>query len=421
LTQSYASATHARMFRASITHILLPISLVACGGRVLDSSSDGPPGDAGTAPGPSGTRDAGADVSTSASDGAAEGPSDATAQADGSPDRDGSADSGSCIACGDGGCVDSTSDPNNCGGCGITCSGQCMGGRCLQTLASGGSPVQLAVDSQNVYFTAYNGTVNQVPVSGGAVTVLASNLGYPWGITSDASAVYFAVPNIFDGAPGWIGSVSIDGGNVTTVASNTVGGQYIAVLNGILYWDSGGYENSTSAEITSVPVGGGTLNTFVPLKTGGFYQVRGIVPRDGQVFFSEDGVGIEKQSPDALTPVPISSIPVGSLALDDSNIYVASVNGGIMAISRATAAVTTLVPGNQQQVTSSPTSIATDGVNVYWTNYYGITQSSVLRVPVTGGPPTTLASGQDDTDSVVLDSKNVYFIAGQFVRKMNKD
>jgi hypothetical protein len=66
-------------------------------------------------------------------------------------------------------------------------------------------------------------------------------------------------------------------------------------------------------------------------------------------------------------------------------------------------------------------SVATDGVNVYWTNYYGIAQSTVLRVPVGGGAFTTLASGQDNASSVVIDSSSVYWIAGDLIQRMNKD
>ncbi len=365
------------------------------------------PEDAGT-PGP-GPLDAASDAQTLSADASMDGPTDS------------SIDTGPCVPCADGSCVDTTTDPGNCGGCGITCGGQCTGGRCLVTLATASEPIQLAIDAQNVYFTAYDGTVDKVPVDGGAVTVLAEGIGYPWGITIDANAVYFGVPNfITGGVNAWVGSVPIGGGAPTTLASNTAGGRLLAVLDGILYWDSGGYETSTDAEITRVPVYGGTPTPFVPIKPGGFYSIGGMVPRDGQLFFTEDGVGIESLAPEATTPTPIANVAAGSIALDDANIYTVSTDG-LLSISRATGAVTTLVPGTQQEITNSPTSIATDGVNVYWTNYYGITQSTVLRVPVGGGPTTTLASGQNDTSSVVLDSTSVYWIAGSLIQKLNKN
>jgi hypothetical protein len=56
----------------------------------------------------------------------------------------------------------------------------------------------------------------------------------------------------------------------------------------------------------------------------------------------------------------------------------------------------------------TPDGIAVDGTSVYWTNF-GIPTGAVMKVPISGGAPTTLASGQDFPQGIAVDGTSVYW------------
>jgi murein DD-endopeptidase MepM/ murein hydrolase activator NlpD len=66
---------------------------------------------------------------------------------------------------------------------------------------------------------------------------------------------------------------------------------------------------------------------------------------------------------------------------------------------------------------SNPTDIATDGNEVFWSDYGS---SSIKKVSVNGGTVTTLFSGTYNTSGIALDSTYVYFGYGGELRKIAK-
>jgi hypothetical protein len=142
------------------------------------------------------------------------------------------------------------------------------------TLARPKFPDNLAVDSDDVYFTN-NGGVFKVPTAGGATTTVAAVPAGADAIALDAANVYWTVYN--DPPPSLIMKVPKRGGApVTLVSSDLVSPSRIASDGSYLYWtDRGpcpspctGLTGSGKGTIGKVPVNGGTPVTLATHQLG---------------------------------------------------------------------------------------------------------------------------------------------------------
>jgi hypothetical protein len=107
--------------------------------------------------------------------------------------------SGACAclqtACGSD-CTDTSSDPDNCGGCGNSCEGQpCSGGVCqpMALATAQDQPWGIALGSSNCYWTnRASGTVMTIDAAGtGTPSPVASSQSSPTSIATDAMNVYW--------------------------------------------------------------------------------------------------------------------------------------------------------------------------------------------------------------------------------------
>jgi hypothetical protein len=249
-------------------------------------------------------------------------------------------------------------------GCGSACPDTCTNPPCLVKLAPG--PVyDLAIDHTRVYWTSFDATN--------------------------------------PAAPGSVVKVPLDGGVATTLASNLLGPMLLALSATDVYWTSG-YE--TTGGIMMVSLAGGTPTLFAPAE----YATGGVACDGRNVYWTEwysvESTPVAAGGSSVLAEWPGQFFP-GAVAVDARSAYSVSSMGhpgttvvGSVPIAGGTS---TMLASGQHAVW-----VAVDSANVYWTND-GAPSGSVRRVPIGGGPVTTLADDQDGPSSIAVDGANVYW------------
>jgi hypothetical protein len=244
-----------------------------------------------------------------------------------------------------------------------------LGSGAITTLASQGEGgwMGIAVDATSVYWASQNtgcasrytqpsdrfGAVRELPLRGGAITPLASEQNCPWGIAVDASSVYWTDLDGVMKAP-------LGGGSPTMLATGQ-SPRGIAVDATSVYWTNVGYIGP-SGSVMKAPLEGGAAIALA----SGQYTTQGIAVDATSVYWT-NGEGVMK-------------VPLG---------------GGT---------ITALVADASRQ--SGTYAIAVDTASVYWTDDY---RGTVMKVPLSGGAPTTLASGQGAPYGIAVDATSVYW------------
>jgi len=322
----------------------------------------------------------------------------------------------------DGACIDSQSDPHNCGGCAHDCyGGGCVAGACQPaTLASGQvSPFAIAVDPNYVYWTnsAASGSVVKMALDGGAFTTLASGQNYPGHIAVDTKNAYWAngVRGEADAGMGPNGTVvafALASGTITTLTTGLYSPDSVVAVNGLVAWDDwGNWEDASNAGSVVVETLGGSPMTLAT----GQYAPTGLALSSTALYWCNqadtnpgDGVVFSLARPlGSAPPATLASIPSSGMsspmyvAIDTKNIYWTDfTTGAVMATPLSGGAETTLATG------IAPYGIATDGISVYWSDWGA---GNIVRVTIDGGAITTLVSGQDNPLTIALDSTRVYW------------
>jgi hypothetical protein len=306
-----------------------------------------------------------------------------------------------------GSCVDLSSDSGNCGACGNACeiqspsTVQCVNARCEATLTAGQpephhlfvrdsavywdttsavmtiptgggsaaavvaneSPVfGLFVDANSLYWTSGpDGSVEELALQGGSPVTIAGLGGMDFGVTADSSNVYWT-----DAQSGTVQAVSVNAGEPWVLAAHRQGPYGIASDDDNVYWADTPFESTAlhSGFILSIPKTGGEP---VTLATGG--EPYGLLVWDGLLYWTDLGG-------------EILSVPVG---------------GG--------------APVTLSSSQTAPAAIATDGVNLYWTNVGNPTSlaGSIVRMTIGGGQPVTLVSDGVTPLGIAVDSTSVYW------------
>jgi hypothetical protein len=388
-------------------------------------------GFAGTGGGPPMT-DAADDSPAVAPDGGTEGTPE-----DGAAETSVPCDSGT--ACGRS-CVDTQTDPANCGRCSHDCGGAgCMSGVCQPMVIATGQngPRALFVSGSTVYWTNHDssGTVASCPTTGctGSPQIYATGLTRTSGITVSAGSIFFGVYGSGSGNGSNTGSgvfacsTSGCGMNPTSMTGNP--GAIVAVVSDgtNVFWNDSGY-----GQVLSCAVGGcGGMPDVLASNIGTPWY--GLATDANDVYFAGRSDGTVYSCPKAGCGSNGPNTIVGgltgpfALAVDSDTVYVTTYdpnNAGTPAPVVSCPLTGCMSPTILSASEATPTGIAVDGSGVYWADEANgnAGSSTVAYCPKSGCPqggPTVLASSLQGAFLVALDASFVYFtdyVGGQVMR-----
>ena len=294
-------------------------------------------------------------------------------------------------------CYDLQSDKAHCGSCSRSClAGTCNDGSCVPiTLASGRtSPWALAVNASGVYWIEASAVLG-VPLAGGTVVTLASStyVTDPVAITASPTTIYY--------------SNSGSGGSI---------------LN---------YRHA----IMEVPVaGGGTPDEFAKARNDlsdpfGVTVVSGTVywldEQWQSIYKAAEGMGSEMPA-QAHSGTSAGYSYYGNVVVDGTNAYWGYTNGGLFKAPLSSGTRVSLrEPGSPGTPRISQIAVAQG--NVYFSTGTGTppavttpTNSTIYRIPISGGTATPMISGLGVRHAVAADATGVYFSDGD-LKRMSHD
>jgi hypothetical protein len=299
-------------------------------------------------------------------------------------------------------CGPCTTDPPSTAHC-IT------GGRCLVTLATGQwYSYGIAVDDTAVYWTSTDGRISKIPKTGGEPVTLVSGQFSPWALTLDSANLYW-VNYARDGndvSAGYqcaIMQAPIGGGQAMVLATDQPRAYWdIAVDDTSVYWPANPSLDYPSGRVMKVPIGGGELVTLASDQ----YDPTGIAVDATSVYWSTEYYATMKVAKDGGTPVRLGSAGPSRLATDASNVYVFS--GELVVKVPITGGDATTLASNF--VNLYPSGIAVDGTSVYWAVPGSGSNGVIGKVAKDGGTPIALISDQENPFAITVDANSVYWI-----------
>ncbi len=297
------------------------------------------------------------------------------------------------------------------------------GGACPTTIATGlVAPTKIATDGAFVYVVSQPGVIDQgavtkVPVSGGTATPLATLLHAPSYLAVDATGVYWIDAAVaFPNGPE-IRTVGLAGGTPTALVPSGVSDHQFVVAGGIVSY----FEGST---LHTIPTSGGTITSVTPAAENTFNATT-----DGaNLYWIDDHQHLLKLPFGSATATVLSTLAPPAdflglsqpLSVDATGIYApASPSANTHAVLKFPLAggMPTTVAAFSSAGNGVP-GIVSDGVNVYWANG---ANHEVLRAPVTGGAAVTISCDAATPNGIAMDSKNVYWTtAAGDVKKLAK-
>ncbi|MFT3768852.1 MAG: hypothetical protein QM820_25695 [Minicystis sp.] len=263
----------------------------------------------------------------------------------------------------------------------------------------------IAVNATHIVWTALNNqAVRAMPIAGGTVVDLAMSQIDPHYLAIDNANAYFTTWQS-NGQSGAVKKVAITGGATTTLSTFLVtapAGLVVDMTN--VYWDAG--------DVNAAPLGGGNATIVAPYAMS--ENAFGLALHGSNLFWvGGSGTGRDVRSVTTsggavvLVSDYIQGSIVGGVAVDAMNVYW-SVDSTLHKTARSTGATSPLASAAQMG-----RGVAADAHDVYW-----CTNAGVLKVPLDGGPTTTI--GADPCFGITVDASAVYWTTWTSVMRLVK-
>jgi hypothetical protein len=323
-------------------------------------------------------------------------------------------------------CVNTNgSDNANCGGCGVTCDYTCTDGVCgPSTVATGYEELgSIVADATNVYWLGYTTSftygvdycpqtgpcttpttlavpaigflevegVSQMSIAGstlyfsdgdedveecalpptgcGGTAKIYSTAAYDTFVTTNTSDVVWALEDSFVVYSCAQGASCASSKTVASTSASDLYPEGVAVSGSTVYWGGPDYDVDEIV-IQSAPIGGGGAITTVCTTTGGADEMGGLIIAGTNIYFT--------------------------------GYYGGNVYSCPLTASGATATVYYTDP-------SDPLGLASDGTNLFWTEYEASGAILKCALGATCATPTTLVSGLKDPSGIVATATQIFW------------
>jgi hypothetical protein len=293
---------------------------------------------------------------------------------------------------------DLSADKKNCGACVRACAGSCSGGHCQPAvLLAGQAPVNaMVLQNGKLYLGTNSNKLVAVATDGSGATDIASDQSQFWPLALDSKYAYW-----FNNGGGTLNLARglLTGGNmVTNLVALPAGASY----SGLAVSDEGVYYADNNAnKVVKYDFASAMLKDVALSQQSASTPI--IVGND--LFWSNFGPGaiMKKTLPGGNPAVLCGKTAAGGLIGSATDLFFSGI-GGI-----STVPINGANPNNCPTVltnSSFPTSLATDGVTLYWTDN---ADGTIKSIPVGGGTVATVGSTGGTAIGLAVDDKYLYW------------